>query len=141
MRWRNVYSHRLRDSNDSQPREACSDFQKRSSKGGTSGVPRHTKLTRYRCSLPGLAGFAGDRFTEAEVPSIGSGAEIFSQDCVAKFITALRTVKASWNTTEGFFEGKNEWGLTLSGGSCVQLLLLLLRVMKRHSSGFKSLGL
>src|ERR1700721_1310532 len=68
---------------------------------GTSGTPRHTRLTRYRCSLPGLAGFAGNRCTEPEVPSIGSRAQIFSQDCVAKFITALLTVKASWNTTEG----------------------------------------
>src|SRR5271156_2972079 len=62
---------------------------------GTSGVPRHTKLTRYRCSLPGLAGFAGNRCTEPEVPSIGSRTEIFSQDCVAKFITAPHTVKAT----------------------------------------------
>src|SRR5271156_5907948 len=39
---------------------------------GTSGPPRHTKLTRYRCSLPGLAGFAGNRCTEPEVPPIGN---------------------------------------------------------------------
>src|SRR5271168_719943 len=39
---------------------------------GTSGTPRHTRLTRYRCSLPGLAGFAGNRCTEPEVPPIGS---------------------------------------------------------------------
>src|SRR5271163_1158647 len=43
---------------------------------GTSGHPRHTKLTRYRCSLPGLAGFAGNRCTEPEVPPIG---RIFSR--------------------------------------------------------------
>src|SRR5208337_2748794 len=41
---------------------------------GTSGSPRHTWLTRYRCSLPGLAGFAGPRCTEPEVPRIGSRA-------------------------------------------------------------------
>ena len=35
---------------------------------GTSGSPRHTRLTRYRCSLPGLAGFAGPRCTKPEVP-------------------------------------------------------------------------
>src|SRR5271156_2648743 len=44
--------------------------------GGTSGHPRHTKLTRYRCSLPGLAGFAGNRCTEPEVPPIS---RIFSR--------------------------------------------------------------
>ena len=38
---------------------------------GTSGTPRHTKLARYRCSLPGLAGFAGNRCTEPEVPPNG----------------------------------------------------------------------
>ena len=42
---------------------------------GTSGIPRHTRLTRYRCSLPGLAGFAGNRCTEPEVPPIGSRAK------------------------------------------------------------------
>src|SRR5580765_8556204 len=39
---------------------------------GTSGTLRHTKRSRYRCSLPGLAGFAGLRRTEPEVPRIGS---------------------------------------------------------------------
>src|ERR1700688_4455898 len=39
---------------------------------GTSGTPRHAKRSRYRCSLPGLAGFAGLRRTEPEVPRIGS---------------------------------------------------------------------
>src|SRR5271156_5256688 len=62
---------------------------------GTSGVPRHTKLTRYRCSLPGLAGFAGNRCTEPEVPSIGSRAKNFPRDCEAKFSTALHTAKAT----------------------------------------------
>jgi hypothetical protein len=38
---------------------------------GTSGTPRHTKRSRYRCSLPGLAGFTGNRCTEPEVPRIG----------------------------------------------------------------------
>jgi hypothetical protein len=41
---------------------------------GTSGTPRRTKRSRYRCSLPGLAGFAGLRRTEPEVPRIGSRA-------------------------------------------------------------------
>src|SRR5580704_19054442 len=45
---------------------------------GTSGTPRHTRLTRYRCSLPGLAGFAGNRCTEPEVPPIGSHRAIIS---------------------------------------------------------------
>src|SRR5277367_6333161 len=63
---------------------------------GTSGVPRHTKLTRYRCSLPGLAGFAGNRCTEPEVPSIGSRTKKkFPRDCEAKFSTAPQTVKAT----------------------------------------------
>jgi len=39
---------------------------------GTSGSPRHTRRSRYRCSLPGLAGFAGPRRTEPEVPRICS---------------------------------------------------------------------
>src|ERR1700739_1212371 len=39
---------------------------------GTSAPPRHTRLSRYRCSLPGLAGFAGPRCTEPEVPRFGS---------------------------------------------------------------------
>ncbi len=38
---------------------------------GTSGPLRHPKCSRYRCSLPGLAGFAGHRCTEPEVPRIG----------------------------------------------------------------------
>src|SRR6266566_6545903 len=41
---------------------------------GTPGPPRRTKRSRYRCSLPGLAGFAGLRRTEPEVPRIGSRA-------------------------------------------------------------------
>src|SRR6267143_4548802 len=41
---------------------------------GTSGTPRRTKRSRYRCSLPGLAGFAGLRRTEPEVPRIDSRA-------------------------------------------------------------------
>ncbi len=41
---------------------------------GTSGPLRHTKRSRYRCSLPGLAEFAGNRCTEPEVPRIGSPA-------------------------------------------------------------------
>ncbi len=36
--------------------------------GGTSGHPRHTLLIRYRCSLPGLAEFAGKCCAEPEVP-------------------------------------------------------------------------
>src|ERR1700691_3394993 len=39
---------------------------------GTSGTLRHTKRSRYRCSLPGRAGFAGLRRTDPEVPRIGS---------------------------------------------------------------------
>src|ERR1700723_553487 len=50
---------------------APGDSKFRTKMRGTSGVPRHTKLTRYRCSLPGLAGFAGNRCTEPEVPPIG----------------------------------------------------------------------
>src|SRR5690242_10785359 len=38
---------------------------------GTSGDLRHPRHTRYRCSLPGLAGFAGPRCTEPEVPRSG----------------------------------------------------------------------
>src|SRR5690349_2908728 len=41
---------------------------------GTSGELRHPRLTRYRCSLPGLAGFAGPRCTEPEVPRSGARA-------------------------------------------------------------------
>ena len=47
---------------------------------GTSGTPRRTKRSRYRCSLPGLAGFAGLRRTEPEVPRIGSRATR-AEDC------------------------------------------------------------
>src|SRR5215468_12420125 len=43
-------------------------YQISETKRGTSESPRHTWLTRYRCSLPGLAGFAGPRCTEPEVP-------------------------------------------------------------------------
>src|SRR5215467_5481980 len=39
---------------------------------GTSGDLRHPRRSRYRCSLPGLAGFAGPRCTEPEVPRSGS---------------------------------------------------------------------
>src|ERR1700738_4651413 len=41
---------------------------------GTSGELRHPRRSRYRCSLPGLAGFAGPRCTEPEVPRFGSRA-------------------------------------------------------------------
>ena len=41
---------------------------------GTSGDLRHPRQSRYRCSLPGLAGFAGPRCTEPEVPRSGSRA-------------------------------------------------------------------
>ena len=39
---------------------------------GTSGDLRHPRRSRYRCSLPGLAGFAGPRCTEPEAPRSGS---------------------------------------------------------------------
>jgi len=39
---------------------------------GTSGDLRHPRCSRYRCSLPGLAGFAGPRCTEPEAPRSGS---------------------------------------------------------------------
>src|SRR6266478_1811391 len=39
---------------------------------GTSGDLGHPRQSRYRCSLPGLAGFAGPRCTEPEVPRSGS---------------------------------------------------------------------
>ena len=39
---------------------------------GTPGDLRHPRRSRYRCSLPGLAGFAGPRCTEPEVPRSGS---------------------------------------------------------------------
>src|SRR5882757_1114231 len=45
-----------------------------SSARGTSGDLGHTRQSRYRCSLPGLAGFAGPRCTEPEVPRSGSPA-------------------------------------------------------------------
>src|SRR5258708_28671895 len=35
---------------------------------GTSGELRHPRRSRFLCSLPGLAGFAGPRCTEPEVP-------------------------------------------------------------------------
>src|SRR5665213_1658966 len=57
---------------------------------GTSGTPRHTKRSRYRCSLPGLAGFTGNRCTEPEVPRIGR--EFLPQ---GQFSTALEDVKAT----------------------------------------------
>src|SRR5690242_682860 len=62
---------------------------------GTSGTPRHTKLTRYRCSLPGLAGFAGNRCTEPEVPPIdGLRRKLFSRcDRSAESSTAFCLVK------------------------------------------------
>ncbi len=54
------------------------------------------EATRYRCSLPGLAGFAGNRCTEPEVPPIGShAAENFPlQDCFAESSTPPCTAKA-----------------------------------------------
>jgi len=64
---------------------------------GTSGTPRHTRLTRYRCSLPGLAGFAGNRCTEPEVPPIGSprAKNFRAQNCSAKSSTAPHPTKAT----------------------------------------------
>ncbi len=45
---------------------------------GTSGDLRHPRRSRYRCSLPGLAGFAGPRCTEPEVPRSGSRASSYA---------------------------------------------------------------
>src|SRR5260370_42221996 len=42
---------------------------------GTSGELRHPRRSRYRCSLPGLAGFAGPRCAEPEVPRSGTRAQ------------------------------------------------------------------
>jgi hypothetical protein len=56
---------------------------------GTSESPRHTWLTRYRCSLPGLAGFAGPRCTEPEVPRCGSRKRC---DCKEKSNTAFESL-------------------------------------------------
>jgi len=44
---------------------------------GTSGTPRRTKRSRYRCSLPGLAGFAdfvaqSPKFHASAVASFGN---------------------------------------------------------------------
>src|SRR5256886_15677567 len=61
--------HRVRRVSERTTEKACT-LQMR----GTSGTPRRTKRSRYRCSLPGLAGFAGLRRTEPEVPRIGSRA-------------------------------------------------------------------
>src|SRR5271154_1239576 len=58
---------------------------------GTSGDRRHTKLTRYRCSLPGLAGFAGNRCTEPEVPPITGLHRNFSRDATASRSLAYRS--------------------------------------------------
>src|SRR5260221_4055692 len=58
---------------------------------GTSGTPRRTKRSRYRCSLPGLAGFAGLRRTEPEVPRIGS--RVFKERLRRKSSTATRFEK------------------------------------------------
>src|ERR1700689_1291972 len=61
---------------------------------GTSGTPRHTKRTRYRCSLPGLAEFAGNRCTEPEVPPVDNLAQIFLvRDCFAESSISSGTVK------------------------------------------------
>ena len=61
--------HRVRRVSQRTTEKPCS-WQMR----GTSGPPRRTKRSRYRCSLPGLAGFAGLRRTEPEVPRIDSRA-------------------------------------------------------------------
>ena len=45
---------------------------------GTSGDLRHPRRSRYRCSLPGLAGFAGPRCTEPEVPRSGGRASFYA---------------------------------------------------------------
>src|SRR5580704_15369783 len=70
------------------------DFLRLPAIRGTSGTPRRTKLTRYRCSLPGLAEFAGNRRTEPEVPPIGV-AEKFLPAPLAKSSTAASFVKSS----------------------------------------------
>src|SRR5580765_8554267 len=57
------------------------------SERGTSGDLGHTRQSRYRCSLPGLAGFAGPRCTEPEVPRSGSRA---SRGCKEKSSIAPR---------------------------------------------------
>src|SRR5580704_14333995 len=100
---------------------------------GTSGVPRHTKLTRYRCSLPGLAGFAGNRCTEPEVPSIGSRAQKLFARLRRKVYhsVAHRESKLEGSEQFLFFEGKKRIGLIDSEWRDFHSNLLLpLRVMQ-----------
>src|SRR5450755_4543247 len=69
----------------------------RNKKRGTSVHPRHTWLTRYRCSLPGLAGFAGPRCTEPEVPRFNSRT---FPDCLINVITARRVYQLFGHSTD-----------------------------------------
>src|SRR3989440_8886240 len=64
------------------PLDRCQQFSVR----GTPGGLRHPRRSRYRCSLPGLAGFAGPRCTEPEVPR--SGTRVHSRECSEKSSTA-----------------------------------------------------
>jgi hypothetical protein len=65
---------------------------------GTSGTPRHSKRSRYRCSLPGLAGFAGLRRTEPEVPRIVS--RFAMKQLQSKSSTATRAKKENQSSSE-----------------------------------------
>src|ERR1700686_3210879 len=79
---------------------------------GTSGTLRHSKRSRYRCSLPGLAGFAGLRRTEPEVPRIGSRST--HKRLRMKFSTATLAKKENdvWNDIPIFrILEKSNWKL------------------------------
>src|SRR5229473_8568795 len=78
---------------------------------GTSGTPRHTKRSRYRCSLPGLAGFAGLRRTEPEVPRIGSRST--RKRLQAKSSTATRAKKENDESSEKVWLEKKQPRLRL----------------------------
>src|SRR6266481_1386127 len=78
---------------------------------GTSGDLGHTRQSRYRCSLPGLAGFAGPRCTEPEVPRSGSPA---LRDCLQNCSTAIRS-RDFGSTGKNYFAGLASRGTTSAG--------------------------
>src|SRR5215468_4865470 len=77
-------------------------YQISETKRGTSESPRHTWLTRYRCSLPGLAGFAGPRCTEPEVPRSSS------RETAEK---SLAQGRWATNSVKGLSRGGNRSGI------------------------------
>jgi len=98
---------------------------------GTSGDLRHPRQSRYRCSLPGLAGFAGPRCTEPEVPRSGSSA-------VRAAAKKSLAYSAGVEMRRKFLNRNVTKRLSVNAGQCSAIQLAVIRNGKRLPSAVGS---